>query len=219
MLIECSESISWFASIREQWEKIHIEIAEKFDNEDGPFRHTELTQVSMLAGAVVRAGGLAFEEFQGQKNGADSLGERRSPKRKSPTGRVDLGFFFNEEFYLAEAKLQCPNLLAAKQNPIDDALKAIKESVSDTEKSLRGFRDEKYPFPARGLAVTFLLPHFLKDKEKIAQEKLASYEAKLVAAARSKGVDLIASLIIKPGWLNKEKNHLYSRLYMLIKEV
>ncbi|MFT6437594.1 MAG: hypothetical protein ACJAVI_005670 [Candidatus Azotimanducaceae bacterium] len=220
MIIQETESISWIAPIVRKWEEIHIGIATRFANSDGAFRHGEQTQVSILVGAVTKAGGLAYAEFQVPKISKEPGGENAPARQTESLGRADLGFFYDHRFFVAEAKYQAPNL-SASQKHIPDALNSVAEAISDTERVLRGFGFEKEepPFRARGLAVTFLAPHVQRNQKETAQEELSCYEEKLLAAIKNEvSMDLVASVNIKPGWLSKNQHH-YNRLYMLIKEI
>lgn len=86
---------------------------------DVPWWYNERASVSVFAGAVWQAGGVALEEFTDEKK---IPGRRGRAKRVSYSGRTDLYFELGRYEFLAEAKRCVANLWNPRVKDIDSHL-------------------------------------------------------------------------------------------------
>lgn len=131
-----------------KWIKTNVELAEAWKGEDLPWWYNERASLSVLAGAVWRLGGVAFEEFTARK------GEGRRTK----TGRADMYFQLGKREFLVEAKIAWPGLGAGG---------AGLESSRIAKRWHSALSEARQPFGTteRSLAMLFISPTFPEETE------------------------------------------------------
>lgn len=88
-------------SLLEEWIKLLEDTAARWpDKDDSAWSYNERASVSVLAGAVWRIGGLAFEEYSTE---TFARGKRRT-RANEVHGRADLYFEVNSREFVVEAK-------------------------------------------------------------------------------------------------------------------
>ena len=91
---------SALCQILNQWTRTTIQVAQTWDGIDVPWWYNERASLSTLAGAVWRAGGIAFEEFSAEK----LVHTARGKHRMNYSGRCDMFFEFGSREFNIEAK-------------------------------------------------------------------------------------------------------------------
>jgi len=108
--------------------------------DDAPYWYNERANVSFLAGAIWRCGGMALEEFRSPKPSAEG----------NYTGRTDLWFSFNGKSYISEAKLLWVDLPSDQ----DQIALNTKSSLDDATNDIKGSQEAcDYK-----LAIVFVVP-------------------------------------------------------------
>src|SRR5438445_755881 len=86
--------------VLENWILTNTHVANEWSGIDAPWWYNERASLSVLAGAIWRAGGIAFEEYSEEK----MYVHRHETGHKSYLGRCDLFFEIGSKEFIAEAK-------------------------------------------------------------------------------------------------------------------
>jgi len=129
---------SWFAVIHDYEEKT------RFGRESGAsiYWYSERTNVGAFAAALSRNNITVIEEYACKK----------VIEGKEIQGRADISFFYEHQWYLAEAKMHWEMLSSQLQYSFDE--KVLENSISDAACSWEG---DKNTIP---LGLTFIVPAF-----------------------------------------------------------
>ena len=98
------------------------EYCRKYDD-DAPYWYNERANVSFLAGAIWRCGGMALEEYSSDKIWA----------AEDYPGRTDLWFQYDGKEYVAEAKIAWITLAPDRQEIVDEIEGELNKAVGDAQ--------------------------------------------------------------------------------------
>ena len=116
-----------FAKTLESWIETTTRIAKAWQPDDIPWWYNERALVSIFAGAVWLAGGIAFEEFRT---------ERRVPgKRTRYSGRQDLFIQIGKNRFLAESKILWSAASAPNAQPSVTIGKALDQACEEVQRT------------------------------------------------------------------------------------
>ncbi len=161
--VECNRCLRVLNTILERWTEANIELARLWCQDgDVPWWYNERANLSVLAGAIWRAGGLVFEEFLEEKRKITKTGKLSMHYR----GRVDLYFCFSGYQFIAESKRIESGILKDSE-PVG----VIQRSLNMACRDIRKVR----PFKQRRLGITFALPYLRKGQFKSADERIARW--------------------------------------------
>lgn len=137
----CCKESPILKGVLDQWIEINNKCATEWDG-GLPWGHGERSVLSLLAGAIWKCGGIAFEEFKEKKLNSQD-------KRQRYRGRIDLYFKLNGKEYLVESKYHWCNFPDPK---LDKKLSRYLDSAyNDAERS------RPWPVDHR-LGVLFIVP-------------------------------------------------------------
>lgn len=158
------------------------------DSDDAAWAYNERATLSLLAGAVWRLGGIAFEEYANQKN-------------DGTFGRCDLYFQTGRRDFVAEAK-QC----WASASPTADPAKAARRALESSARQVGAYRSYGYDRLGIAFACAYLptskaasvnehLEHWLSELRRVPHDCIAwSFPEK--ARRKSFGNELFPGLAI-----------------------
>jgi hypothetical protein len=160
--------IRCFEQIFREWIRGTTEIADQWKKcRDVPWWYNERAALSVLAGAIWRAGGFSFEEYSDQKR---RIGKRTRRFRALYPGRVDLYFSWAGFDFIGEAKDTWSGFSQKNGHPAPRMTKCLKLACADIKKTA--------PWGQRRLGIAFAMPYFRKaTKSQIDQKILAWVEA------------------------------------------
>jgi hypothetical protein len=116
--------------ILEQWIETTLQCVDCWKPDDVPWWYGERASLSLFAGAIWKAGGLAFEEYASDKR----LGNKVGPYR----GRADLYFQFNRRGFVAEAKKAWSRSRPGEFNPAVHINDQLTEACKDMTRCVIG---------------------------------------------------------------------------------
>jgi hypothetical protein len=120
--------------ILKQWIAITRQYVRCWDG-DVPWWHGERASLSLFAGAIWKAGGLAFEEYASDKRSRNKLGLYH--------GRADLSFQFNKQEFRVEAKKAWSCSRPSEFNPSLHISDQLTEACKDMRKCIISRTDRK----------------------------------------------------------------------------
>ncbi len=112
-----------------------------------PWWFNERASMSILAGAIWKVGGVAFEEFSDEKSFVKKYG-----RRKKYRGRTDLSFSHGRHKFVAEAKICFVDALPKRYDPRKKILESLQEASQDVSKVR--------PYGAQRVGIVFVSPRF-----------------------------------------------------------
>ena len=130
------------------WIKTNLHVADTWEGIDAPWWYNERASLSVLAGAIWRCGGIAFEEFSEVKFHA----KRREGPRESYRGRCDIHFQVGSKDFVAEAKYGYSGATARNA----DVVPKIAHLLDDARKATGRLA----PNGQCRLAMVFIAPYF-----------------------------------------------------------
>jgi len=134
--------------ILRRWIRLNQEIAGKwYRGNDVPWWYNERASLSVLAGAVWRSKGIAFEEYSDRKR---FRSKRTGSPFRSYSGRVDISIEINRHYFIGEAKycrLTIPSRSRDQSQYIEKCLTAAKRDIRKSS-----------PDGQRRLAIVFASP-------------------------------------------------------------
>jgi len=140
------QSLKFLKPVLQKWISVHKIYTEKSKNLN--YLHNERANLSALAGAIWRCGGVALEEYAARK------GEKNS------SGRIDLYFGYEGKHIICEAKQKWIYLPKSQtktdywQRDIKPSLEEAKQDAQDTKKANS---------VDITLGITFIVPHWDKN--------------------------------------------------------
>jgi len=191
-----NQAMEWSRPLLEQWQQLHADFDALWDGKDGTFWKNERAQISVLAGAVWKLGGMALEEFESEKVW----------KGETSSGRTDMYMHLDDIDRLVEAKVHWPNLLT-KQDFHHDILKIHESAIDDIRATLAGSE-----LCSKGLAITFIGPHANPDED--VKANIEEYRNLLA----SMEFDAIAWYESKQRFISK-RGHSYDQVYLVASQV
>ncbi|MCY2987089.1 MAG: hypothetical protein NTY19_04375 [Planctomycetota bacterium] len=156
--------------------------------------------MSLFAGAVWRAGGIAFEEFSSDK-------ERPGKKGEVAAGRIDLRFSYDRETYGVEAKI-CWPAVGQKAQSAEDAIRLAMDQARTDALCIPKMEGKK-------LAMVFASPSFPKSEFDDAKKRLKRWR-EIFGAVRCEGK---AFVWIRDCELIEDEGYLYPGAAIFISEV
>lgn len=119
-----SREISTLEDILWEWVALTERTVRSWAPDDVPWWYNERASLSVLAGAVWRAGGTAFEEYADKKS---------TPGRASRAGRVDLHMGLGARNFILEAKQTWSG--AGRGNPATRIRRVLERAVADVRRA------------------------------------------------------------------------------------
>lgn len=142
----------------QQWVSCNRKIVHRWEEyEDAPWWYNERASLSVLAGAIWKAGGYAFEEFVGDKR------VMKGRRKKFSAGRFDLEFDVSGSLFVAEAK-QCWMPSTRSQ----DHFERVSEAMDAAKRDVRRCAPEG----VRRLAIVFGAPYFTEGRRADMDERI-----------------------------------------------
>jgi hypothetical protein len=119
-----------------------------------PWWNTERASLSLFAGAIWKAGGIAFEEFSA---------ERVSSPNNARRGRIDLYFSYWGKDFVAEAKQCWPNVGHRTQQPAQEVVAtSLQQAICEVQTVAAEYNQK--------LAIVFATPWFpIAEMQEIGQ--------------------------------------------------
>jgi hypothetical protein len=147
--------LRFLTPVLKKWISLNKSVAKAWQNNDVPWWYGERACLSILAGAIWKSGGIAFEEYSFEKRK-----KRRSKHRVN--GRNDLYFMWKGAEFIVEAKYSSFGASKIQEEPNE----GIQECLENAREDVR-----KCSAPGqRRLAVAFVRPYFpISQKNKISQ--------------------------------------------------
>lgn len=145
-------SLKEFDGILREYLRIHQQLGKTWKWKDAGWWDNERSNLSLLAGAVWKVGGIAFEEYSNEKSKV-----YKSQRKEFYTGRNDLYIMVNGKHFIAEAKrIYSPGVPRGYHNAdrINDVLNRVVEEVNMN--TAHG---------SKRLAIVFAVPGFSKAKQ------------------------------------------------------
>jgi len=188
-----------FAKTLESWIETTTRIARAWQPDDIPWWYNERALVSILAGAVWLAGGIAFEEFST---------ERRVPgKRTRYSGRQDLFIQIGKNGFHAEGKVVWSAASAPHAQPSVTIGKALNQACEEIRRTPT--------YGERRLGIVFARPH-VRWKY---QESIDSHIERWLEKARQVGYSCCAWVFPAETRTFGNDRHIFPGVATFIREV
>lgn len=197
-----------FSKIFKEWFK-YIHLYNDSLQEDCIYWHNERAAVGSLAAAIVRTNNPVLEEYPDLKGG----------KGKEYSGRIDLFFVYDDEWFLVEAKHECINF---EKLTTDINLESLIEKACDDAHIASKGKDKT------AFGLTFIVPKvsdvFLKRGPTSFHSQLTEFVNSIVAVLKKdKTCDFIAYCAPKANrelsFTVKDKRFFYPMVIMLARKV
>lgn len=182
VLVKRKRNLGHWEGIIEEW-ILAIERFSRLSEGDVPYWYNERANVGVLSAAVWRAGGIALEEFQHEKNmDVVTAEDDRLGSKTNWTGRCDLWVSFGKKSERVEAKFKWINMDSERM--IEFAEACLADAMSDAKMSKS---DDGQP----AIGVAFL-PVFVKTSKVTDEKPLETYIDDTVSKVKNMDVDLVA---------------------------
>jgi len=161
-----------FADLLWEWTGVIERAVRVWYQDDVPWWYNERAALSLFAGAIWKAGGIALEEFSSER---EHFPSKDLPEVVLQTGRIDLYFSYRGADFVAEAKQCWPRVgrhAQAAQAEVENALQQAIAAVQ-TAPEVYGQR----------LAIVFASPSFPKTQLQEARACLAKWQQVVAAVA------------------------------------
>jgi len=152
--------LKWLTPIFENWIQVNLDYIEYQKYDDALYWYNERANISALAGAIWRSGGLAIEEYSAMKGDA----------KNRINGRIDLYFSLKEKAALVEAKMAWLYLSNRSTKTLESVLNAsLSAAMNDINKTIAAKDNaEKYNF-----GISFIVPYWKNGySQKDADQKM-----------------------------------------------
>jgi len=139
----------------------------EWEKNDVPWWYNERALLSLLAGAIWKSGGWAFEEFVTSKRMVSKRG-----RHGKGAGRGDIMFEIGQETFIAEAK-QCWPILGYRNH----------SAINTVKKALREARIQSSRLPSEGkkLGIVFAVPRLHESKQRDSEKILHNFVSRFRA--------------------------------------
>ena len=192
-----------FAKTLESWIEITTHIAKAWQPDDIPWWYNERALLSIFAGAVWLAGGIAFEEFSTEK---------RVPGKRSGgalySGRQDLFIQIGKNEFLAESKILWSAASAPSAQPSVTIGKALDQACKEVLRTPPEYGE-------RRLGIVFARPH-VRWKY---QESINSHIKRWLEEARQVGYSCCAWVFPAETRTFGNDRHIFPGVATFIREV
>ncbi len=169
------------------------------DEDDSAWLYNERASLSVLAGAVWRIGGIAFEEYSHDKH-------RPRESKGKPSGRCDIYFQLGSREFIAEVK-QCWPSLGRRGTPQQTVGAKLELARHDA------LRLKRYTYER--LAITFVAPYLSKGEEATLDARLSNW----LRAVRRIPHDCLAWCFPLQGRKKCFKGYIYPGIALLVSKV
>jgi hypothetical protein len=193
-----------FTPILKKWIAVNKALVKEWDGQrDVPWWYNERADLSVLAGAIWRARGSAFEEYVDAKFEKS----RRSKRKRRFLGRVDLFFTYNGTMFIAEAKQCWSGASVINGNPLGRIQKRLQSACDDIKKT-----------KAKGqkrLAIVFVKPMVRKKHKKEVDRLLQEWTSRIETI----DCDAMAWVFPKTARQTKWREYLFPGVVVMMKRV
>jgi hypothetical protein len=161
-----NKELIYFDRLLHEWINIIDEYCANENGDDAPYWYNEQASVSLLAGAVWKLKGFAFQEYRDIKG-------RGKHKWQ---GRVDLFFRLKSVNYIVEAK---PLFLDLTKK---STVSGIKQKIEEKLRTARAEAVESNIYGDKSLGIIFVVPRVLKKNFAISESLLERFNEGLQKA-------------------------------------
>ncbi len=158
-------ALQLFDELLWDWTSVIERTVRLWHPEDVPWWYNERASLSLFAGAIWKAGGIAFEEFSSEREAPRGTGGTTVVRR---LGRIDLYFSFQGEDFVAEAKQCWPRVGSRAQSSKGEIERMLQQASADVQTVPAAY--------GQRLALVFASPYFPKAELGDAQECLSKWK-------------------------------------------
>jgi hypothetical protein len=159
-------SLRSFSDVLDAWIKANVLCAYEW-GDDVPWWYNERASLSVLAGAVWKVGGIAFEEFSTKKRKK----QRKKGLGKLYLGREDLYIKIGDHHFIAEAKQIWSGATRRNYDPTDRIQRELETACAQIKKSP--------PNGQRRLGMLFVVPHISRSNQKMVDDCINNWVNKI----------------------------------------
>ena len=157
--------LPFFDELLWEWTNVIERTVRMWHQTDVPWWYNERASLSLFAGAVWKAGGIAFEEFSSTREGPNS---EEAPMIGRRMGRIDLCFTYQGTRFVTEAK-QCWSPIGSRAGSARAEIERMLQQASADVLTA----PEYY---GRRLALVFASPYFPQSEFGVASERLVQWK-------------------------------------------
>ena len=165
-------ALQLFEDLLWEWTGVIKRVVRVWGQEDVPWWYNERASLSLFAGAIWKAGGIAFEEFSSER---EHLPSEDLTEVVLQRGRIDLYFSYRGEEFVAEAKQCWPRIGRRAQSAQAEIEYALQQAVAAVQTA-----QEVY---GQRLAIVFASPYFPQAELQEAHACLTKWQQAVAGVA------------------------------------